>query len=137
MFYWQAPERRNGTPNRLHAVAPGWTSLYWNGKYLIAKPIDICKALDKAIENLDEYNALEITLVDGDSSKIITLDELEAMEVKMLPPPTSNTPGCSAGKRRIEFESEIDRLKAELAEARSRARARPRRRPRASEHVHE
>ena len=37
----------------------------------------------------------------------------------MLPPPTSNTPGCSAGKRRIEFESEIDRLKAELAEARS------------------
>ena len=62
---------------------------------------------------MPEYSGLEINLVDGDTSTVISQDELEKTEIKMLPPPIAR-----GSKRRLEVNSEdkaeIEALKAEL-----------------------
>ena len=58
VLYLQHATTRGGSPNKFHAVAPGWTSLYYKGTCLVTKPKEMCKALAYAIGNMPEYSGL-------------------------------------------------------------------------------
>ena len=107
---FQGPTSRGGNANELHKYAPGWTSLFYNGTCMIAKPVDVCKAINYAVSNMPEYGGIEVTLIDGESSTIISLDELEDTNITMLLPPTAQNK-----KKRKYSNDEVDELKAEIA----------------------
>ena len=56
VLYFQHATTRGGSPNKFHAVAPGWTSLYYKGTCLVTKPKEMWKALAYAIGNMPEYS---------------------------------------------------------------------------------
>ena len=108
---FQGPKSRAGSPNELYEYAPGWTSLFWTGSCMIAKPIDVCKGIDYAISNMPEYGGIEITLINGETSTIISLDELQDTDITMLLPPIAQH------KKRMfgAMNEEISTLKSEIA----------------------
>ena len=59
---------------------------------------------------MPEYGGIEVTLIDGESSTIISLDELEDTNITMLLPPTAQNK-----KKRKYSNDEVDELKAEIA----------------------
>jgi aspartate aminotransferase-like enzyme len=130
VFFFQSETTRNSTPNKWFAIAPFWTSLHHSGKYLIAKPIDICLGLEYALANLPGYDGLEITLNRGTTATRVTMAELESAGIRMVAPPNPNIRSSPARapaspvhvKRQAEYESEIESLKAQLDEANKKAK---------------
>ena len=108
---FQGPKSRAGSPNELYQYAPGWTSLFWTGSCMVAKPVDVCKGIDYAITNMPEYGGIEITLIDGETSTIVSLDELEDTDITMLLPPIAQHKKRKFGA----MSEEIGTLKAEIA----------------------
>jgi hypothetical protein len=88
-LHFQMECTRGGRPNPLHSIAPGWTSLHHNGMGLIAQPKHMCQALAEAIDHMPQYAGLDIKIIDGDHSELVTLEQLmERDDIIMLPPPS-------------------------------------------------
>ena len=114
LLYYQHPTFRGGkTRNPKYEIAGGWTSMYHDGTCLTAKPYDVCKAIGYAIANMPKYSGIEITLVDGPTESIVTLEELKSAGVVMLPPPQP--------RREVRAEDELTALRAEVAALRAAA----------------
>ena len=119
-LYFQSEKTRSGASNPLHEDAPGWTTLYFTGEFLVAKPIDVCHGLMYAIANIPEYSGLEIHLIDGEADTIISIDELEKTEIVMLPPPSRtgrNNRECP--RLTPQVTQELNALREEVARLRS------------------
>ena len=118
-LFYQMATTRGGRPNPLHAIAPGWTSLYHNGHGgLTAQPKHICQALASAIEDMHRYEGLDIRIIEADGeSESVTLTELcMRNDIIMLAPPM---PRDRSGGDRVEIatiRAEIASLKRERDE---------------------
>ena len=131
-LYYQMETIRNGRSNPLHAIAPGWTSLYHNGYGgLSAQPKHICSALAHVVASMPKYSGLDIYVVDNNEQESVSLQQLcERTDILMLPPPIpqSMRGGSDAATMRAEIASlkrerderaadeHIDRLVKETAE---------------------
>jgi hypothetical protein len=113
-LYYQMATTRGGRSNPLHKLAPGWSSLYHNGHGgITAHPKDICEALASVIADMHSYDALDISIIDGDQSESVTLPELSARtDIVMLAPPM---PRSHYDRLRYDDGTDPHALRAEIA----------------------
>ena len=106
--YFQNEKCRGGHPNPKYSIAPGWTTMYHSGEFLIAKPYDVATALTEVLKTMPSYDGLDITIIDGQNSEKVTLDELNTYPIVMMAPPITTRTNA---KRRLDAD-ELDRAVA-------------------------
>lgn len=118
-LYFQSEKTRSGASNPLNEDAPGWTTLYFTGQFLVARPVDVCHGLIYAIANMPEYSELEIHLIDGEMDITVSIDELAQIEIVMLPPPSRTGRNHRLQVMTPQVSDELNALRLEVARLRS------------------